>query len=163
MTLNFQQALTLLTSFKLQAHQRLFEEMDDKLYFGQHPDIEQSIIERMLLERYLIRMLAQDAVAAGYQLRVDYGGDEGFGCKRTDSIAVVMEAIMACDDEMIYLYCPTLNPDSKTGWARFGTVCLIYGNEGWDVMSDNSVGPKIDAVMEGCNAAASALGDALCL
>lgn len=109
------------------------------------------IRRRIIKERMVIRKAARDLIAFGFQLRV-YDGED-FSCDRTADLGVIMSNLNACDEEMLYVYRPSA--DSKTGWARFASIYLVYGNDGWDVIADNSVS------LESCLKGATELADKL--
>lgn len=82
---------------------------------------------RQELERRIATQVVKDALAAGYVLVVDNGGDEP-DYKGTDETAC-LSAMFATDDERLYLF----KPGGK--WAD-GWVYFVYGNDGWDVIND---------------------------
>lgn len=126
---------------------------EDKAFFERSKVTDKALIRRMTMERMVIRRFARGALDKGYQLRV-YNG-EGWECPRTSDLAVVMNAIMATDEEGLHVYAP--NAASESGWYRIGAITLVYGNDGYDVMADYSV--KLDDL--GLMAEANELADKL--
>jgi hypothetical protein len=107
------------------------------------------IRQRIVIERAIVRRAVSDLIAAGCWVRVFYGPEEGWGCQRTDNVDVVMEAVGACDEEVLYVF------PSSSG-ARQGFIHFVYGNDGWDVIADNST--RIEYLLAG----ATELSDAIC-
>ncbi len=84
--------------------------------------------ERQSVERRVVEAAAQGLVDAGFSIAV-YDGEE-LVTDVTDDVSSVMEALFATDEEFLYAY----NGDGKhVGWVH-----LVYGNSGWDVISDNT-------------------------
>ena len=96
-----------------------------------------SVKMRQHVERQIARRLILDGLAAGYSLSVDNGGDEdeiapSHKCKE------ILDAMFATDDEHLKFH-----KDGKyVGWVYF-----VYGNDGYDVISDYTV--NLEHVMAG--------------
>jgi hypothetical protein len=90
---------------------------------------------RQALERRVIRRTVRTLKAAGYAMRVHSG--EAFECERTQNERTIMAAVQQTDAEHLYVYAPSTT--SATGWARMGSIFLVYGNDGWDVIADHTV------------------------
>jgi hypothetical protein len=114
-------------------------------------DPNNEIRQRIIVERAVVRKAVADLIAAGNWIRVFYGAEEGFGCARTDNVDVVMEAIGACDEEYMYVF-----PNSSD--RSIGSVFLVYGNEGWTVIANNST--RLEPVLVGATELADAISDA---
>jgi hypothetical protein len=114
-------------------------------------DPNNEIRQRIIMERAVVRKAISDIIAAGNWVRVFYGPEEGYGCDRTDNLDVAMEAIMACDEESVIVF-----PNSSD--KRIGFLFLVYGNEGWSVIADNST--KLEGVLQGATDFADELADA---
>lgn len=82
--------------------------------------------KRQLMEVRIASRIVEDACKAGYTISVDNGGDDD-EYSGTDPIRIVHE-MFATDQENLHLY----------GLPR-GVVVLVYGNSGYDVLSDYSV------------------------
>jgi hypothetical protein len=106
---------------------------DDLAYFAKPYPVSDEVRKRIIMERAIIRTAAQSLIAAGFRLRVWDGGD--WGCELTDSLDTIMGAIMATDEESIRVY--RLGVTEK--WIIHGALVLVYGNDGYDVIADNSV------------------------
>jgi hypothetical protein len=81
---------------------------------------------RQRIERQIARKFLRIALAAGYAISLDNGGDDFEFKDRTDFKFIVGE-MFATDDERLYL--------SKDG-KRSGWVYFVYGNDGYDVICD---------------------------
>lgn len=88
----------------------------------------QSVINRQKIERRVIRAFVRSALADGCAISVYDGGD--FCLKRSTSEKEIMGAIMSTDEDSLVV--------SKDG-KRIGSVYLVYGNDGYDVINDYSV------------------------
>ena len=60
--------------------------------------------------------------------------------KRSTNVERIVEAMFSTDEDYLYAYRP-----EET--ERAGYVHFVYGNEGWDVISDNSLSlePALEA------------------
>jgi hypothetical protein len=94
---------------------------------------------RIALEKQIARAVVKDALAAGYALGIDNGGDEA-ELENCSEFKKVVDEMFATDDEYLLFY----KDGKRVGWVRF-----VYGNEGWDVMADWTV--NIEAVLKGAS------------
>lgn len=96
------------------------------------------------VEEKIIGKLVDDALAAGYTIKVN-NGEEYFGpfSNKED----VFGELFSVDDEHLALY---------SGETRKGWVFLVHGN-GLDVISDYSVG--IESIVAGANKLADSYED----
>jgi hypothetical protein len=93
-----------------------------------------NVENRQKLERNIVETIIQDAIKAGYLITIDNGGDD-FEFPPTNDFNVLSKAIMATDDEFIYLFTP--ENASKYSYSNyFAWVFVVYGNDGWDVVCD---------------------------
>lgn len=88
-----------------------------------------NITLRQNIEKQIVQAAVEGLVAAGYQVAV-FNGEEVAQAPTSD-IQSVMQTLFACDEEWLFVY------DSSE--KRVGTVVLVYGNDGWDVIADNSI------------------------
>jgi hypothetical protein len=95
-------------------------------------DIENvAIRSRIAIERRIVRSLVNELISNGCSLRVD-DGDEIHPITSTAKTA--LKQLMNTDQDRLYVYAPV------DGNSRYiGEVFLVYGNDGWDVMSDWSL------------------------
>jgi hypothetical protein len=85
-------------------------------------------MKREEVERRIARRIIDDALAAGYSIDL-FDGEEVVLHKGTNADAI-MAGMFSSDDDMLFLH-----KDGK----RIGSVWLIYGNGGYDVVSDYSM------------------------
>lgn len=92
---------------------------------------------RALVEMAIVRKLVTDLIAAGYTVTVDDGDDEPV--KDSADVEAIMDAAFAVDECLLLVY--------KTASLKaFASVTLIFGNSGWDVISDHTT--NLRAVMK---------------
>lgn len=120
---------------------------DDLAFFAkQRNPLAASIRARYVLERAVIRRAVTDIIAAGYTVDVDYGEGD-IALKKSVDVAKIMEEVCACDEEWLHV--------RDTSGKRIGTIFLVYGNDGWDVICDYHT--SLDAVLVGANELAEQL------
>lgn len=93
-----------------------------------NPNVTPAIAARQRMERSIVRRVVKDALAAGYVLDVDDGGDE-LAVKGATTVKAAIDALMNTDDDKLIL-----RRGKDRGWVRF-----VYGNDGWDVINDYSI------------------------
>ncbi len=86
-----------------------------------------SVKMRQEVERKIAEALIQEALDAGYSISVNNGGDDDEIDPSTKK-DVILNAMFATDEEHLFFY----DEEGK----RKGWVFLVYGNDGWDVISD---------------------------
>lgn len=96
---------------------------------------------RVLVEARIARCLVSELLEQGFVLSVNDG--EEVTVKRSNSADEVMEALATTDSDVLIA-----ESISVRGW-----FCLVYGNDGWDVISDNTSNmeqfiPKTNALVE---------------
>lgn len=94
-----------------------------------------SVRARILVERRIIRRLVNDLLVAGFQVEV-WDGEET-ALQPSIDIDAIMGAIMTTDDDHLYVY--KTEADGTRPKAHFGWIQLVYGNDGYDVVSDYTV------------------------
>lgn len=109
------------------------EHADDVLYFSQDRGLTSGVRARQIMERAVIRTLAQTLLDAGYALRV-YEGEEYAG-RLTTNRDEIMSQIMSVDEEQLDVF---IGDGSHEHARRYATIFLVYGNDGWDVIADYS-------------------------
>jgi hypothetical protein len=83
-----------------------------------------SVKMRQEVERKIATAFIKSALEAGYMVSVDNGDSE---THRMSDVSSILKEMFLTDDEHLYL--------SKDGKGA-GWVHLVYGNDGWDVISD---------------------------
>ncbi len=81
---------------------------------------------RQLVEKEIVTAVVKQALAAGFALSVNNGGDE-MEIEDVMDESAVLAAMFATDEDLLYF--------SKEG-KDLGWVLFVYGNGGWDVISD---------------------------
>lgn len=87
------------------------------------------IRQRIATERKILRALVTAALEAGYQLAVDEGRSEGPDYTR--NTRTILDLLQEADEDVLYLRHP------ETG--VLGSVFLVYGNDGYDVIADHTL------------------------
>ncbi len=88
--------------------------------------MEQSVINRQKIERKIASQVIKSAIAAGYTFLIVNGEDETETSKYTQTL----NAMFQTDMDKLYL----MKDGKSVGWVLF-----VYGNDGWDVISDYTV------------------------
>lgn len=99
-----------------------------------------------ILERLIARQCIADLLAAGFLISVNDG--EETTVKASTDATVIYRAMFTTDEDYLQVSHPT--GPVKNGWVRF-----IYGNDGWDVISDYTV--NLTDVLKGCDALSDAM------
>lgn len=154
------QAASLLESLRVQAANHRFTEPDDIEYFAERTTARTekgcATTLRILMERAVIRKAVTDIFATqheGEPLYLRYHDGDHEGEPLTDVLSV-MQQIHACDEEYLRVCY-----DDQSGRRMFGTVYLVFGNDGWDVICDYTL--SLEELLAGANALAGELGDLL--
>lgn len=151
-------AAQLLESIKNQARRAVYDERDDSAHFEQfHWVKDEAIRQRILIERAIVRRAVRDIVAAGYMVRVHDGETWATGLEK--SVDAVMAEIGQCDEERLYVWNPSTTPGQDGNYA--GSIFLVYGNDGWDVMADHTDSPLMHELLAEANRLADLFGDLL--
>ncbi|WP_323016432.1 hypothetical protein [Castellaniella sp.] len=100
-----------------------------------------------LLERAIVRKIVTDAASMGYTMNHFDGEYESED--NTNNPFEIMKAIMASDEESITFF---------NGDRAVGTVQLVYGNDGYDVIADNTENDEMNRILAG----ATAMSEAIC-
>lgn len=100
----------------------------------------QSVAMRQEVERKIARAFIRSALKAGYSISVF--DCEEFTLRRSTDEKAILGAMFTTDDDRLYVHIRGSKIDSE--WERdphkitsyFGWVWFVYGNSGWDVISD---------------------------
>ena len=87
---------------------------------------------RQEVERKIASRLVKDILKAGYTILIDNGGAPEECTGPFGKYRQVMAEMFLADWDRLYLYRP--GKDAKEG--HYGWVFLVYGNDGYDVISD---------------------------
>lgn len=103
-----------------------------------------NVQQRIAIEKQIVEKIITDALSAGFKLSV-FDGEQTAISKSTDKDKILAE-LFACDEEYLRFW--------KDGKLE-GSVSLVYGNDGWDVICDHHV--CLEDVLKGANALANQL------
>jgi hypothetical protein len=103
-----------------------------------------SVKMRLEVERKIAKALVKDALAAGYSISVDNGDNNGeeFEVRGATDARTVLKNMFKTDEDRLHM-------SKDDGRTHFGWVLFIYGNDGWDVISDYTV--NLEPIMAGAN------------
>ncbi len=154
------EAKQFIAGIKQQASSGVYAEHDDTLHFQQHHWVkDESIRQRILIERAIVRRMVRDILQAGggaYCVSI-YDGED-YPLKRSRDLDAIMADIGQCDEETIVVRHVTKPAD---GGEKLGSIYLVYGNDGWDVIADHTASHSMDELLAGANQMSDAIGDAL--
>jgi hypothetical protein len=88
-----------------------------------------NIQTRISIEKKIAKAVVREAIKLGYTFEIDNGGDFGEEIKTTHESETLKE-MFATDQDELYL----IKDGKKAGWVYF-----VYGNDGYDVISDYTV------------------------
>lgn len=112
-----------------------------------------SVQQRITCEREIICAIAQAAIDRGLSVSVDNG--ETFEVERTQSVKAVFDALSTTDEDYIYIH--------EAGGEPVGYFYCVYGNNGWDVISDyawiDTAERNTQSVMDELDAAGTAVAE----
>jgi len=98
---------------------------------------------RQSIERRIVRRLVSDILGAGYEISIDETQEHASANR-----AEILGNLFQMDEDRIYVH--------RAGEAKpFAWVFLVYGNDGWDAISDYTT--NIEALVAGANEAAENL------
>lgn len=103
---------------------------------------------RISLEHKIVRRTVQALLQAGFAVDVDNGGDTEELPQPYTKLSEVLKVMAEMDDEYLMVYRPASVADQSAvavGWVHF-----VYGNDGYDVISDYTV--NLDEVLAPINA-----------
>lgn len=101
-----------------------------------------AVKKRQAIERKIVRSFAKEMIAAGFTIRIDNGGDS-YETPHLNRIGLISKAIMATDEERLYVF--RKEADGTNAKKPFAWAFFVYGNDGWDVMSDYTT--NLDGLM----------------
>jgi len=134
---------------------------DDEAFFAQPhwKDVAPAIRRRVIIERAIVRKACRDILKAGYALRVHNG--EHWACGQTTDLAVVMSCLNQTEEDCIHVYergSHTYMPDR--GQGRIGWIAAVYGNDGPDVIANNTVNLDDLGLLKGASELADKFAEA---
>ena len=94
-----------------------------------------NIETRIDIEKRIATAAVESFIAAGCAVSVDDGEDVVL--KKSVDVAAIIKAMFSTDEDRLIVWrCPTADGGA---YQRIGWVMFTYGNDGWDVISDNTV------------------------
>jgi len=96
-----------------------------------------NIATRIKIEKKIIRAIVNSALASNWSVSV-YDGEE-WTVKKSVSTTEIIKATMTTDEDVLRFH----DADGVVG-----SVFLVYGNCGWDVVADHSANERMEAFME---------------
>lgn len=103
-----------------------------------HRNYSPALARRILAEKKVCTALVNACLARGYAISVSDGEDWPV-IRSTDKIAV-LAALFSTDEDQIVIH--------DTAGVKAGWFLLIYGNDGYDVVSDFTANPVCDGIWE---------------
>ena len=104
-----------------------------------------NVDQRQRIEQEIARAAATGLIEAGYSISVF--DSEEIVLKRSTNVERIVEAMFSTDEAMFstdedYFYAYRPEETERAGYVHF-----VYGNEGWNVISDNSLSlePALEA------------------
>lgn len=86
--------------------------------------------QRIAVEHEIVAMTVDALLAQGYALQTDIMDDPRPSDSPTKDRATILSEVMSTDDEFLGVF-RRADDKEADGWVRF-----VYGNDGWDVISD---------------------------
>jgi hypothetical protein len=114
------------------------------------PDLD-PVAQRQAIERAIAAAAIDGILAEGHEIDV-YDGEETT-LRRSRDKAAILAAMFTTDEDRLYVR-------HRYGTRYFGWVQFIYGNEGWDVIQDNTT--NLDRDLAAASALAVEFEDAVC-
>ncbi len=102
---------------------------------------------RRHVEKVIARRVILDLLHAGFTLNVNCGDEDDELPEPSNKAKTVLDAMFAADEDWLLVF-----QDGK----RIGWVYFVYGNDGWDVVSDYTV--NLESHMAGANTLADKYG-----
>ena len=155
-----QVAAATLSDLRAQAASGRFKQNDDIAFFASPLVTEDfGINVRKLIERAIIRRAVTDVLAIqaedgpAYAISV-FDGEQTTLIGSRD-VGQIMGAVMTTNEDMLIVR--RLHQDRASTY--FGSIALAYGNDGWDVISNNHT--PLDEILAGTKAMADAIGSVI--
>ena len=96
---------------------------------------------RLKMEKRIGRAIVKSAINKGYSITIDNGGgwDGDFEIEKETNLAKAYKALGATDQDTVIFH---------KGPHKVGAVMLVYGNDGWDAISDYSISHEVWEILE---------------
>jgi len=86
---------------------------------------------RIAVEKEIYTKVIDVLLEAGFGLSIDNSGND-YEIENSRDREAILKSMFLCDEDRLYVHKPT---DSQP----FAWVYFVYGNDGWDVISDYTV------------------------
>ena len=107
---------------------------------------------RIKVEKLIVTTLVQDILANGFTVSINNGGDS-WEIHRSTDLSKIIATLFATDEETIYFFKKT-ETSGYSGWFR-----LVYGNDGYDVISNYTDNAPSRDIVAGAEKLADAIVD----
>ena len=97
-----------------------------------------NVEQRQSIERRIVGNLVKIGLDRGYDISLNDG--EEWTVKNSKVFDEIMSAIMTTDEDLLLF--------RGLAGERIGTVFLVYGNDGWDVIADHTANDAIDILVD---------------
>jgi len=87
------------------------------------------IMRRQQVECRIVKRIVRDALALGYAISVDNGGDD-LAIEGSRDRDLILAELYETDTDVIIL-------DGRGGGLPGGNILLVYGNDGYDAICDH--------------------------
>lgn len=108
-----------------------------------------NVEKRQRVERRIAREAIKGLLAEGYKISV-FDGEETVLTKSVDP-AAIEKAMFSTDEDQFHVERDG-GDKPETGWVLF-----VYGNDGWDVIADNTV--NLEPALKGATELADKIAD----
>lgn len=104
-------------------------------------NISKAVDTRIMIEKSILAKIIDDAISRNYVISV-YDGEE-LTLKHSQDKNLILKHTQSTDIDYLYIN----HIDGK----KIGTIFLVYGNSGYDVICDYSANPEIEELLSGAN------------
>ena len=118
-----------------------------------------NISKRIDIEKRIYSRIVKDALSLGFNVSV-WDGEE-YALKHSTKYSDIMEAGFSTDQDVLVIY-RTMDDWTVGDAGRVGFVSLVYGNCGWDVISDYTYNDEMENLLKGADELASKLEEEYC-
>lgn len=101
--------------------------------------------ERMRIEKEIVLKAVKDALDKGYLISIDNGGED-FELAHSADFKEIKKSLFLTDEERIYI-------EQKLPSISMGWIYCVYGNDGYDVISDYTT--NLEELLKGAHAIAA--------
>lgn len=103
-----------------------------------------NVKNRIALERRIVSRIVKDAIDLGYTISVFDG--ESYPIQGSADYRAVMRSAFSTDEDTLIF---------REQGRRIGSVYLVYGNDGYDVVANYTDNPEVEKILHRANALVS--------